>query len=97
MTSASIYTLSITREHPPYRLTRTSAWRHPKTNNGAQLLRRSYSHNDGIDADTGQIDAGLLFLCFQRDPHRQFAAIQHTTLVSLAPWSEAPPPQRAAA
>ncbi len=48
----------------------------PETNNGAQLLRRSYNYDDGIDHDTGQIDAGLFFICFQRDPRRQFVPIQ---------------------
>jgi deferrochelatase/peroxidase EfeB len=44
--------------------------------NGARILRRGYSYNDGVDPATGQIDAGLFFICFQRDPGRQFAAIQ---------------------
>jgi deferrochelatase/peroxidase EfeB len=48
----------------------------PETNNGARLLRRSYNYDDGIDHDTGQIDAGLFFICFQRDPRRQFVPIQ---------------------
>ena len=48
----------------------------PETNHGVQLLRRSYNYDDGIDHDTGQIDAGLFFICFQRDPRRQFVPIQ---------------------
>ena len=48
----------------------------PEHNHGAQLLRRSYNYDDGIDHDTGQIDAGLFFICFQRDPRRQFVPIQ---------------------
>jgi deferrochelatase/peroxidase EfeB len=48
----------------------------PETNHGARLLRRSYNYDDGIDHDTGQIDAGLFFICFQRDPRRQFVPIQ---------------------
>jgi deferrochelatase/peroxidase EfeB len=44
-------------------------------NGGARMLRRSYNYSDGIAAD-GQLDSGLLFLCFQRHP-RQFIAIQH--------------------
>lgn len=48
----------------------------PKNNADQRLLRRSYAFNDGIDADTDQIDAGLLFACFQRDPRRQFTRIQ---------------------
>jgi deferrochelatase/peroxidase EfeB len=40
------------------------------------LLRRGYSFTDGMDAGTGQLDAGLFFICFQRDPHEQFVPIQ---------------------
>ena len=29
-----------------------------------------------MDADLSQLDAGLFFVCFQRDPARQFVAIQ---------------------
>jgi deferrochelatase/peroxidase EfeB len=47
-----------------------------KNNSGVRILRRGYSYNDGVDPDTGQIDAGLVFICFQRDPRRQFTAIQ---------------------
>jgi deferrochelatase/peroxidase EfeB len=47
-----------------------------KNNAGARILRRGYSYNDGIDPATSQIDAGLFFICFQRDPARQFTAIQ---------------------
>ena len=32
------------------------------------ILRRSYSYSDGIDPKTGQFDAGLLFIAFQKDP-----------------------------
>jgi len=45
-------------------------------NGGERILRRGYSYTDGIDPATGQLDAGLFFLAFQRDPHAQFAAIQ---------------------
>jgi deferrochelatase/peroxidase EfeB len=48
----------------------------PAANGGAALLRRGYSFTDGFDAELGQLDAGLFFIAFQRDPHRQFAAIQ---------------------
>jgi deferrochelatase/peroxidase EfeB len=43
---------------------------------GARILRRGYSFTDGMDARSGQLDAGLFFICFQRDPERQFVAIQ---------------------
>jgi len=48
----------------------------PSTNEDQRILRRGYSFTDGIDDVTGELDAGLFFICFQRDPHRQFAAIQ---------------------
>ena len=41
-----------------------------------RILRRGYSYTDGIDPATGELDAGLFFICFQRDPHAQFAALQ---------------------
>lgn len=47
-----------------------------QANGGVRLLRRGYSYSDGVDAYTGQLDAGLVFLCYQRDPHRQFVALQ---------------------
>jgi deferrochelatase/peroxidase EfeB len=40
----------------------------PSTNHGAALLRRGYSFTDGLDDRLGQLDAGLFFLSFQRDP-----------------------------
>jgi deferrochelatase/peroxidase EfeB len=46
------------------------------TNGGAQLLRRGYNYLDGVDAATGQLDAGLVFIAFQADPHTQFVPIQ---------------------
>jgi deferrochelatase/peroxidase EfeB len=59
----------------------------PRTNGGVALLRRSYSYDNGADASRGASaggggpsgggrDAGLLFVCFQRDPRRQFVQIQ---------------------
>ena len=39
------------------------------------ILRRSYSYSDGIDPKTGQFDAGLLFIAFQKNPDR-FVKIQ---------------------
>ncbi|GGM67111.1 Dyp-type peroxidase [Dactylosporangium sucinum] len=47
----------------------------PEANGGAKLLRRSYSYDAGTDPN-GLMDAGLIFICFQRDPQRQFVAIQ---------------------
>ncbi|MBN9620865.1 MAG: deferrochelatase/peroxidase EfeB, partial [Actinobacteria bacterium] len=48
----------------------------PATNGGQKLLRRGYSYTDGIDAETGLLDAGLFFIAFQQDPRRQFVPIQ---------------------
>jgi deferrochelatase/peroxidase EfeB len=45
-------------------------------NSGERILRRGYSFTDGVDESLGQLDAGLFFICFQRDPMRQFVAIQ---------------------
>jgi deferrochelatase/peroxidase EfeB len=47
----------------------------PSTNGGAALLRRGYSFTDGLDDRLGQLDAGLFFLSFQRDPEA-FVRIQ---------------------
>jgi deferrochelatase/peroxidase EfeB len=43
---------------------------------GLFLLRRGYSFTDGIDPQTGQLDAGLFFLAYQRDPRKQFIPVQ---------------------
>jgi deferrochelatase/peroxidase EfeB len=40
----------------------------PASNEGTALLRRGYSFTDGLDDRLGQLDAGLFFLSFQRDP-----------------------------
>jgi deferrochelatase/peroxidase EfeB len=48
----------------------------PSTNHDQKMLRRGYSFTDGFDPELGQLDAGLFFIAFQRDPHKQFAAIQ---------------------
>jgi deferrochelatase/peroxidase EfeB len=41
-----------------------------------KILRRGYSFTDGFDAERGQLDAGLFFISFQRDPHEQFVPLQ---------------------
>ena len=43
---------------------------------GLRILRRGYSYTDGIDADTGLLDAGLFFIAFQKDPRTQFVPLQ---------------------
>jgi deferrochelatase/peroxidase EfeB len=48
---------------------------HPDSNGGAKMLRRGYNFVDGND-DLGRLNAGLFFICFQRDPREQFVPIQ---------------------
>jgi deferrochelatase/peroxidase EfeB len=48
----------------------------PDENGGEAILRRGYSFTDGVVEELGELDAGLFFICFQRDPARQFTAIQ---------------------
>jgi deferrochelatase/peroxidase EfeB len=54
------------------------------TNDGAQLLRRGYSYNDGVNFTAErwppwrqgmEYDAGLFFLAYQRDPRASFIKI----------------------
>jgi deferrochelatase/peroxidase EfeB len=44
--------------------------------NGIHILRRGYSFTDGVVPRTGQLDAGLFFLAYQRDPRKQFVPLQ---------------------
>jgi deferrochelatase/peroxidase EfeB len=48
---------------------------HPTQNSGAYLLRRGYNFTDGSDG-LGRLDAGLFFMAYQRDPHKQFVTVQ---------------------
>ncbi len=48
----------------------------PSTNRGERILRRGYSFTDGMDPRLGQLDAGLFFISYQRDPRKQFVPIQ---------------------
>jgi deferrochelatase/peroxidase EfeB len=45
-------------------------------NGKVKILRRGYSYTNGIDPKTGQLDTGLFFVAFQRDPRKQFVQIQ---------------------
>jgi deferrochelatase/peroxidase EfeB len=47
----------------------------PRSNQGAAMLRRAYSYDNGAGPD-GRRDAGLLLLTYQRDPRRQFVPVQ---------------------
>jgi deferrochelatase/peroxidase EfeB len=40
-----------------------------------RLLRRGYNFVDGSDG-LGRLNAGLFFIAYQRDPHRQFVPVQ---------------------
>jgi deferrochelatase/peroxidase EfeB len=48
----------------------------PQRNGGQRILRRGYSYSEPPEPASGQIDAGLFFISFQRDPQRQFVPIQ---------------------
>lgn len=48
----------------------------PQENEGQAILRRGYSFTDGVDESLGELEAGLFFICFQRDPAKQFVPIQ---------------------
>ena len=48
----------------------------PLSNNNKKILRRGYSFTDGIDQSLGQLDAGLFFIAYQKDPREQFVPIQ---------------------
>jgi deferrochelatase/peroxidase EfeB len=56
----------------------------PATNGGIRLLRRGYSYTDGVDQVTGQLDAGLFFIAFQRDPRTGFIPVQRRLAASDA-------------
>jgi deferrochelatase/peroxidase EfeB len=43
---------------------------------GQRILRRGYSFTDGVDQSLGELEAGLFFICFQKDPAKQFIPIQ---------------------
>ncbi len=56
----------------------------PQSNGGAEILRRGYSYDNGVDMiaerwppwrHAMELDAGLLFICFQRDPREGFIRI----------------------
>jgi deferrochelatase/peroxidase EfeB len=50
----------------------------PEENKGVRILRRGYSFTDGIDPVTNQLDAGLFFIAYQRDPREGFIPVQES-------------------
>jgi deferrochelatase/peroxidase EfeB len=48
----------------------------PENTGGIRILRRGYSFTDGMLADSGELDAGLFFMAFQKDPRAQFVPLQ---------------------
>lgn len=48
---------------------------HPDNLDGIRILRRGYNFTDGTDG-LGHLDAGLFFVAFMRDAHKQFVPIQ---------------------
>ncbi|HEV7708126.1 MAG TPA: iron uptake transporter deferrochelatase/peroxidase subunit [Asanoa sp.] len=48
---------------------------HHSQNGGVRILRRGYNFVDGSDG-LGRLNAGLFFISFQRDAHKQFVPIQ---------------------
>ena len=62
------------RARHPRRLPRR-AWP-TRTPTSIHILRRGYNFTDGIDPRVGQLDAGLFFLAYQRDPRQQFIPLQ---------------------
>jgi len=70
-----------THEHDPVDLSLITTRAHihaaaPSLNGGVRLLRRGYNFADGVDAHTGEVDAGLFFIAYQRDPRKQFIPLQ---------------------
>lgn len=56
----------------------------PQSNGGAEILRRAYSYDNGVSQTAErwppwrqalELDAGLLFICYQRDPRSGFIRI----------------------
>jgi deferrochelatase/peroxidase EfeB len=56
----------------------------PETNDGAQILRRPFSYDNGVNfvaerwppwRQGMEFDAGLFFVCYQRDPRTGFVKI----------------------
>jgi deferrochelatase/peroxidase EfeB len=55
-----------------------------ENNNGLRILRRGYSYTDGMFSDSGELDAGLFFIAYQKDPRNQFVPLQRKLSASDA-------------
>jgi deferrochelatase/peroxidase EfeB len=56
----------------------------PHENSGQRILRRGYSYSESVEPGSGEIDAGLFFIAFQRSPARQFIPLQRRLAASDA-------------
>ena len=69
--------LGATREFDPVDKSKLPVDAHVRlAKSEVRILRRGYSFTDGVDDRLGQLDAGLFFLAFQRDPRTQFVPLQ---------------------
>lgn len=48
---------------------------HPAQNGGTRILRRGYNFTDGSNG-LGNLDAGLFFIAYTRDPDQHFTPLQ---------------------
>jgi deferrochelatase/peroxidase EfeB len=88
--------LGASREYDPVDLNATDAGGEPAiaadahirlaspTYNDQRILRRGYSYSEAVEPGSGQINAGLFFIAFQRSPTRQFIPIQRRLAASDA-------------
>ncbi len=84
------------REHDPLDLAATQNGRlvipadahvrlaSPAENSGQRILRRGYSYVEPVEGPAEAVAGGQLFICYQRDPRRQFVPIQRRLAASDA-------------
>lgn len=56
----------------------------PEEDAGERILRRGYSYVEPVAGHAGAVAGGQLFICYQRDPRRQFIPIQRRLAASDA-------------
>jgi deferrochelatase/peroxidase EfeB len=54
----------------------------PDSNGGIRMLRRGYNYTDGVNAATGDLEAGLFFIAYVNDPGH-FVAVQRNLATDL--------------